>query len=93
MRYRCRLAPNTSEPAPLTLTRASSRLAQQHNNNGTNGPDSMVNESANGHTRKTIGQAVMRPRQHVQATIKAAILSGDLTERVSSSGVKPTGST
>lgn len=53
----------------------------------------MVNESANGHTRKTIGQAVMRPRQHVQATIKAVILSGDLTERVSSSGVKPTGST
>lgn len=29
-------------------------------------------------TRKPIGQAVMRPRQQVEETIKAAILSGDL---------------
>ncbi|MGV9863396.1 FadR/GntR family transcriptional regulator [Rhodococcus koreensis] len=34
--------------------------------------------SENGTMRKTIGQAVLRPRQQVEETIKAAILSGEL---------------
>ncbi|PBI91926.1 Pyruvate dehydrogenase complex repressor [Rhodococcus erythropolis] len=38
----------------------------------------MVSVSENGIARKTIGQAVMRPRQQVEETIKTAILSGEL---------------
>lgn len=38
----------------------------------------MVDASEVGVARKTIGQAVLRPRQQVEETIKAAILSGEL---------------
>lgn len=38
----------------------------------------MVNANETGVARKTIGQAVLRPRQQVEETLKAAILSGEL---------------
>lgn len=38
----------------------------------------MVTADTAAATRKTIGQAVLRPRQQVEETIKAAILSGEL---------------
>jgi GntR family transcriptional regulator, transcriptional repressor for pyruvate dehydrogenase complex len=38
----------------------------------------MTNAGGDGAIRKVIGQAVLRPRQQVEETIKAAILSGEL---------------
>ncbi len=38
----------------------------------------MVNAGGNGFTQRMIGQAVLRPRQQVEETLRAAILSGEL---------------